>query len=219
MNRSMEDCLTKLHAEMFAKIGCINIKSMVGYSTIMFSIHSISNYKSVLAFLDLQFLLFTWDICYVYLEMSKQNTTWDRGSSLQHCSKFHVNRLIWTAPRNSATKQFCQLWDSLGMIILAWNGIENASCGGECKSCILLHFIRPCAMAGYLASYYDVDRQKVGEGIVTSDEQIAYLFHVVQEYVRWACGSNNVKYFFCLSLTSTSANYIASTNCYHCGRP
>jgi hypothetical protein len=157
---------------------------MVGYSTIMFSIHSISNYKSVLAFLDLQFFLFTWDICYVYLEMSKQTTIWDRGSSLQHCSKFHVNRLIWTAPRNSATKQFCQLWDSLGMIILAWNGIENASCGGECKSCILLHFIRPCAMAGYLASYYDVD------------EQIAYLFHVVQEYVRWACGSNNVKYFF-----------------------
>jgi hypothetical protein len=39
-------------------------------------------------------------------------------------------------------------------------------------------------MAGYLASYYDVDMQKVGEKIVTSDEQIAYLFHVVQEYVR-----------------------------------
>jgi hypothetical protein len=44
--------------------------------------------------------------------------------------------------------------------------------------------VRPSAMAGYLASYYDVDRQKVGERIVTSDEQIAYLFHVVQEYVR-----------------------------------
>jgi hypothetical protein len=44
--------------------------------------------------------------------------------------------------------------------------------------------LRPSAMAGYLASYYDADRQKVGERIVTSDEQIAYLFHVVQEYVR-----------------------------------
>jgi hypothetical protein len=44
--------------------------------------------------------------------------------------------------------------------------------------------LRPSAMAGYLASYYDVNRQKVGERIVTSDEQIAYLFHVVQEYVR-----------------------------------
>jgi hypothetical protein len=39
-------------------------------------------------------------------------------------------------------------------------------------------------MVGYLASYYDVDRQKVGERIVISDEQIAYLFHIVQEYVR-----------------------------------
>jgi hypothetical protein len=39
-------------------------------------------------------------------------------------------------------------------------------------------------MAGYLASYYDVDRQKAGERIVTSDERIAYLFHAVQEYVR-----------------------------------
>jgi hypothetical protein len=38
-------------------------------------------------------------------------------------------------------------------------------------------------MADYLASYYDVDRQKVGERIVTSDEKITYLFHVVQEYV------------------------------------
>jgi hypothetical protein len=44
--------------------------------------------------------------------------------------------------------------------------------------------LRPSAMAGYLASYYDVDRQKVVvERIVNSDEQIAYLFHVVQEYV------------------------------------
>jgi hypothetical protein len=51
-------------------------------------------------------------------------------------------------------------------------------------------------MAGYFGSYYDVDRQKVGERIVTSDEQIAYLFYVVQEYVRLACGSSNVKYFF-----------------------
>jgi hypothetical protein len=42
----------------------------------------------------------------------------------------------------------------------------------------------PFAMAGYLASYYDVDRQKVGERIVISDEQITYLFHIVQEYVR-----------------------------------
>jgi hypothetical protein len=39
-------------------------------------------------------------------------------------------------------------------------------------------------MAGYLASYYDVDRQKVGKRIVTSDVHIAYLFHVIQEYVR-----------------------------------
>jgi hypothetical protein len=39
-------------------------------------------------------------------------------------------------------------------------------------------------MASYLAGYYDVDRQKVGERIVTSHEQIPYLFHVVQEYVR-----------------------------------
>jgi hypothetical protein len=30
-------------------------------------------------------------------------------------------------------------------------------------------------MAGYLASYYDVDMQKVGERIVTSDEKITYL--------------------------------------------
>jgi hypothetical protein len=44
--------------------------------------------------------------------------------------------------------------------------------------------LRPSAMASYLASYYDVDRQKAGERIVTSDEQIGYLFHVVQEYVR-----------------------------------
>jgi hypothetical protein len=44
--------------------------------------------------------------------------------------------------------------------------------------------IRPSAMAGYLTSYYDVDRQKLGERLVTSDEQIAYLFHVVQAFVR-----------------------------------
>jgi hypothetical protein len=44
--------------------------------------------------------------------------------------------------------------------------------------------VRPSVMTDYLASYYDVDRQKVGERIVTSDEQRAYLFHVVQEYVR-----------------------------------
>jgi hypothetical protein len=43
-------------------------------------------------------------------------------------------------------------------------------------------------MAGYLASYYDVDMQKVGDRIVTGDERIVYLFHVY--------GSNNVKYFF-----------------------
>jgi hypothetical protein len=61
--------------------------------------------------------------------------------------------------------------------------------------------LRPSAMAGYLASYYDVERQKVGERIVTSDE------------------FSNVKYFFPLSLISASANYIASTNYYHCGRP
>jgi hypothetical protein len=42
-------------------------------------------------------------------------------------------------------------------------------------------FIRPSAMAGYLACYYDVDTQKVGERIVTSDEQIAYLFHNVED--------------------------------------
>jgi hypothetical protein len=70
-----------------------------------------------------------------------------------------------------------------------------------------------------MANYYDVDRQKVGEKIVISDEQIAYLFQVVQEYVRWACRSSNVKYFFFLSLTSTSANFIANNNYYHCGRP
>jgi hypothetical protein len=46
-----------------------------------------------------------------------------------------------------------------------------------------VNHIRPSAMAGYLTSYYDVERQ-IGEKIVTSDEQIAYLFHVVQEYVR-----------------------------------
>jgi hypothetical protein len=39
-------------------------------------------------------------------------------------------------------------------------------------------------MAGYLARYYDVYSQKVRGRIVTSDKQIAYLFHVVQEYVR-----------------------------------
>jgi hypothetical protein len=44
--------------------------------------------------------------------------------------------------------------------------------------------LRPSAMAGYLTSYYDVDKQKIGERLVTSDEQIAYLFHVVQEFVR-----------------------------------
>jgi hypothetical protein len=45
-------------------------------------------------------------------------------------------------------------------------------------------WLRPSAMVGYLASYYDVNSQKVGERIVTSDEQIAYLFHIVPEYVR-----------------------------------
>jgi hypothetical protein len=50
----------------------------------------------------------------------------------------------------------------------------------DLKRCffVLMTRLRPSAMAGYLASYYDVDRQKVGERLVTSDEQIAYLFHV-----------------------------------------
>jgi hypothetical protein len=39
-------------------------------------------------------------------------------------------------------------------------------------------------MADYLASYYDVYSQKVRERLVTGDKQIAYLFHVVQKYVR-----------------------------------
>jgi len=48
-------------------------------------------------------------------------------------------------------------------------------------------------MASYLAGYYDVDMEKVGERVVTSDEQIADLFHVAQKYVRGVCGSNSIK--------------------------
>ena len=55
--------------------------------------------------------------------------------------------------------------------------------------------------------------------MVTSDEQIADLFHVAQEHVREAYESSSIKwFFFLLSLTSTSTNYIAITSHYHCGR-
>jgi len=36
-------------------------------------------------------------------------------------------------------------------------------------------------MASYFTSYYDVGSKKVGERVVTNDEQIVYLFHVFQE--------------------------------------
>jgi hypothetical protein len=56
--------------------------------------------------------------------------------------------------------------------------------GSTFERILRIFILRPSAMAGYLTSYYDVDRQKVGERLVTSDEEIAYLFHVVQEFVR-----------------------------------
>jgi hypothetical protein len=43
----------------------------------------------------------------------------------------------------------------------------------------------------YLASYSDVNREKIGERVVNNDEQIVDLFHVVQESERGTCGSNS----------------------------
>jgi uncharacterized protein YutE (UPF0331/DUF86 family) len=40
-------------------------------------------------------------------------------------------------------------------------------------------------------SYFDVDRKKVGESSYYSDEQIADLFYVVQEYERRTYRSNS----------------------------
>ena len=45
--------------------------------------------------------------------------------------------------------------------------------------------------SSYLVSYYNVDREKVEERVLTSNEQIADLFYVVWEYKREACGSNS----------------------------
>ena len=47
------------------------------------------------------------------------------------------------------------------------------------------------ASFSYLASFSDIDRKKVGEEVVISDEQITDLFHVVPEYKREICGSNS----------------------------
>jgi hypothetical protein len=53
------------------------------------------------------------------------------------------------------------------------------------------HNLRAFPTISYLASYSNVDREKVGEGVITSDEQIADLLHVVQESERGTCVSNN----------------------------
>ena len=51
--------------------------------------------------------------------------------------------------------------------------------------------VRTSSTAGYLPSYSDVNSEKVGERIVTSDEQISDLFYVAQEYERATCVSNS----------------------------
>ena len=48
-------------------------------------------------------------------------------------------------------------------------------------------------MASYFTSYYDVGSKKVGERVVTNDEQIIDLLHVVQESVRQTYVSNSIK--------------------------
>ena len=48
-------------------------------------------------------------------------------------------------------------------------------------------------MASYFTSYYDVGSKKVGERVVTNDEQIVYLFHIFQESEREARGSTRTR--------------------------
>ena len=52
------------------------------------------------------------------------------------------------------------------------------------------------AMIIYLANKKWRGNKKIGERVVTSDEQIADLFHVAQEHVREAYESSSIKYFF-----------------------
>ena len=53
--------------------------------------------------------------------------------------------------------------------------------------------VRAFAIVSYLLARSDVATKKIEKRIVTSDEKIADIFHVTQEYVRGACGSNGIK--------------------------
>jgi len=52
--------------------------------------------------------------------------------------------------------------------------------------------IRVSPTASYLASYFDVNKKKVEERVVTGDEQITNLFHIVYESERGTCGFNSI---------------------------